>query len=173
MENISFCAVWYGHLVVKHKLLKSLCNLPEIWKKCNQKQPSISVLTKRYSEIMQQIFRTPCYKNTYGELLLFNALNNALHRFLNFFNKVTWLHVLKSSKGSYMYLHCQLNGNAPNTAWKVTKCGVFSGPYFPVFGMNKGIYGVISVTVRTQENTKQKKLRIWTFFTQWNLNFFC
>ena len=26
------------------------------------------------------------------------------------------------------------------TAWKVSKCGVFSGPYFPVFGLNTGKY---------------------------------
>ena len=32
------------------------------------------------------------------------------------------------------------------TAWKVSKYGVFSGSYFPVFGLN----------------TDQKKLRIWT-----------
>ena len=28
------------------------------------------------------------------------------------------------------------------TAWKVSQCGVISGPYFPVFGMNTEIYGV-------------------------------
>ena len=28
------------------------------------------------------------------------------------------------------------------TAWKVTKYGVFSGPYFLVFGLNTEIYGV-------------------------------
>ena len=27
------------------------------------------------------------------------------------------------------------------TAWKVFKYGVFSGPYFPVFGLNTGKYG--------------------------------
>ena len=27
------------------------------------------------------------------------------------------------------------------TAWKVSKFGVFSGPYFPVFGLNAGKYG--------------------------------
>ena len=30
-------------------------------------------------------------------------------------------------------------------AWKVSKYGVFSGPYFPVVGLNTEIYGVISV----------------------------
>ena len=28
------------------------------------------------------------------------------------------------------------------TAWKVSKYGVFSGPYFPVFGLNTEIYSV-------------------------------
>ena len=77
---------------------------------------------------------------------------------------------------------------------KVSKCGVFSGPYFPAFGLirksdteylsvfssNAGKYGpgktpyldtfhavnnnhTFSPNVR---NTDQKKLRIWTLFTQ-------
>ena len=29
----------------------------------------------------------------------------------------------------------------PGTAWKVSKYGVISGPYFPVFGLNTGKYG--------------------------------
>ena len=28
------------------------------------------------------------------------------------------------------------------TAWKVSKYEIFSGPYFPVFGLNTAIYGV-------------------------------
>ena len=39
-----------------------------------------------------------------------------------------------------------------STAWKVSKYGVFSGPYFPVFGPNTEIY-----------------LHIWTLFTQCSL----
>ena len=39
------------------------------------------------------------------------------------------------------------------TTWKVSKYGVFPGPYFPVFGLNMG-------------KTDQKKLRIWSLFTQ-------
>ena len=31
-----------------------------------------------------------------------------------------------------------------DTAWKVSKYRVFSGPYFPSFGMNKDRYGVFS-----------------------------
>ena len=36
---------------------------------------------------------------------------------------------------------------------KCPKYVVFSGPYFPVFGLNMGKY-------------RPKKLRIWTFFAQ-------
>ena len=55
-----------------------------------------------------------------------------------------------------------------STVWKVTICGVFSGPYFPVFGLNT--YRVLRsksrYSVQIKENTDQKKLRIWTLFTQ-------
>ena len=39
-----------------------------------------------------------------------------------------------------------------STAWKVSKYGVFSRPYFTVIGLN----------------ADQKKLRIWALFTQWS-----
>ena len=40
-----------------------------------------------------------------------------------------------------------------STAWKVSKYGVFSGPYFPVFSPNV-------------EKYRSEKLCIWTLFTQ-------
>ena len=40
------------------------------------------------------------------------------------------------------------------SAWKVSKCGVFSGLYFPVFGLNTKIY---SVNLRIQ--SKYNKIR--------------
>ena len=47
---------------------------------------------------------------------------------------------------------------------------VFSGPYFPVFELSKSPY-----SLRIQENTDQKKLRIWTLFAQcggnWRVTF--
>ena len=46
-----------------------------------------------------------------------------------------------------------LREKCPNTEF-------FSGPYFPVFGLNTEIYF-------GAENTDQKKLHIWTLFTQW------
>ena len=42
------------------------------------------------------------------------------------------------------------------TAWKVFKCGVFSGPYFPVFGLNTEIY---SIDLRIQSECR--KIRTW------------
>ena len=55
----------------------------------------------------------------------------------------------------------------------MSKHGVFSGPYFPVFGLNTELYGVnfriqseYSHSVQIPENTDQKKLHIWTLFTQ-------
>ena len=50
------------------------------------------------------------------------------------------------------------------TARNVSKYGVISGPYYPVFGLNTEIYVVNSV--RIQENTDQKQIRIWTLFMQ-------
>ena len=54
-----------------------------------------------------------------------------------------------------------------NTAWKGSKHGVLSGPYFPVFGLNTEIYSKSPYSVRIQENTDQKELRVWTIFMQW------
>ena len=49
----------------------------------------------------------------------------------------------------------------PDTTWKVSKYGVISGPYFPVFGLNTEIYEVnlrskSPYSVRIQGNTDQK-----------------
>ena len=42
------------------------------------------------------------------------------------------------------------------TAWKVSKYGVFSGPYFPVFGLNTGIY---AVNLRIQSEYRKMRTR--------------
>ena len=44
----------------------------------------------------------------------------------------------------------------------MSKDGVFSGPYFPVFGLNTEIYKS-PYSVRIQENKDQKKLRFGHF----------
>ena len=36
---------------------------------------------------------------------------------------------------------CLICPLTPTTAWKVSKYGVFYGPFFPVFGLNAGKYG--------------------------------
>ena len=40
------------------------------------------------------------------------------------------------------YIKIRINISLWCTAWKLSKCGAFSGPYFPVFGLNTEIYGV-------------------------------
>ena len=53
------------------------------------------------------------------------------------------------------------------TAWKVSKYGVVSSPYFPVFGLNyEDLLRKPPYSIRIQENMDQKWLRIWTLFTQ-------
>ena len=42
------------------------------------------------------------------------------------------------------------------TAWKVSKYGVFSGPYFPVFGLKTDIYGV---NLRIQSEYSKIRIR--------------
>ena len=42
------------------------------------------------------------------------------------------------------------------TAWKVSKCEFFSGPYFPAFGLNTKRHGVSPYSVQMRENTEQK-----------------
>ena len=39
------------------------------------------------------------------------------------------------------------------TAWKVSKCGAFSGPYFPAFGLNTERY-VFSTDNNTEDDTE-------------------
>ena len=78
-----------------------------------------------------------------------------------------------------------INNLTSLSAWNVSKYGDFSGPYFPaielnteryLFPRNRTEYGerrsISPYSVRLRENTDQKKLRIWTFFTHclWDLD---
>ena len=55
-----------------------------------------------------------------------------------------------------------------HTAQKVSKHGVFSGLYFPEFGLNTEIYRVnLRIQSEFGKIRARKKLRIWTLFTQW------
>ena len=82
--------------------------------------------------------------------------------------KVTDLNVQEEETNS---LYCQDKFGGRNsaaiTAWKVSKYGVISGPYFPAFGLNTERYEV-SLHIQSEcRKTDQKWLRIWTLFTQW------
>ena len=39
-----------------------------------------------------------------------------------------------------LILMSKVGQNSTATPWNVSKCGVISGPYFPVFGLNTGKY---------------------------------
>ena len=65
--------------------------------------------------------------------------------------------------GKIMKGHLNINSirqEFDSTAWKLSKYGVISGPFFPVFRLNTEIYGVnlrkSPDSVRIQENTDQK-----------------
>ena len=57
------------------------------------------------------------------------------------------------------------------TEWKVSKYRVFSGRYFPAFGLNKERY-FVSLCIQSEcgKIRTEKKLRIWALFTQWLQN---
>ena len=42
------------------------------------------------------------------------------------------------------------------TAWKVSKCGVISSPYFPIFGLNTKIISKFPYSIQIPENTDEK-----------------
>ena len=61
-----------------------------------------------------------------------------------------------------LIFHKLIMKQIPNgTAWKVPKCEVISGPYFPVFGLNKEIY---EVNLRIQSEYSKIRTRINSVF---------
>ena len=56
-----------------------------------------------------------------------------------------------------------------SSTWEVSKYGVFSGLYFPVFTLNREIYEVNLRIWSKYGKIRTKKLHIWTFFTRWTL----
>ena len=53
------------------------------------------------------------------------------------------------------------------TAWRVSKYGVFSGPYFPAFGLNTESYPVPLRILSKCGKIQTTKVRIWTLFTHY------
>ena len=52
------------------------------------------------------------------------------------------------------------------TAWKVSKCGVFSRPYFPAFGLNTMRYGILGLNTMRYGILRgyyvQEYLKVWS-----------
>ena len=58
----------------------------------------------------------------------------------------------------------------PNTAWKASKYGVFSGAYFPVFGLNTKVF---SVHLRIQSEYRKIRTRNNSVFGHFSLSAIC
>ena len=67
------------------------------------------------------------------------------------FHVICFFHMLHKEDDWFYSLNCDINAlsklnklaeysGLQSTAWKVSKYGVISGPYFPVFGMNRERY---------------------------------
>ena len=56
--------------------------------------------------------------------------------------------------------------SAVSTAWKVSKHGVISGPYFPVFGLNTEIYGVNSLSQSEYRNMRTRINSVFGHFSR-------
>ena len=132
-----------------------------------------------YSPVnLLHIFRKPFFKNTsVGSLLplkhviwkkVINYCCSILHlkglwaSWLSFWKEhILWKHFSK-------FLLCNLfKVKRDVTVWKVSKNGVFSGLYFPVFGLNAEIYEVnLRIQSKYGKIRTRKNSVFGNFFTQ-------
>ena len=96
-----------------------------------------------------------CCKNVNSKFIFRNLANKSLRKcFMEKPTRESYKNLQEStltiSASSQMF---EWVLNIHLTAWKVSKYRFFSGPYFPVFGLNTGKCGT-------------EKLSIWTLFTQ-------
>ena len=83
-----------------------------------------------------------------------------IYRFAKIINRENWLTIFAkiSFTNFWQGLKCAswmkfFITTKPCTEWKVSRYGVFSGPHFPVIGLNTEIYS----SVQIRKNTEQKK----------------
>ena len=82
--------------------------------------------------------------------LKYKVLNSKQRSCKNLFSLLLQISLLLSVfrffSGNYLFIWTEYGDSLSisylNTAWKVSKYGVISGPYFPVFGLNTERYGV-------------------------------
>ena len=105
-----------------------------------------------------------CFKNPENPSCIRLLLTNGTRIFRNSYVTAIMVSDFQMMAVSVMKLHYR------NTAWKVFKYRVF---FWSVFSFIRTEYGNLRskspYSVRIQENTDQKKLRIWTFFTRGKL----
>ena len=73
-----------------------------------------------------------------------NASGNASENVWGNTSETPWGIFWRIPWGTPRWMPQGTSQGVPHTVWKVSKYGVFSGPYFPVFGLNTEIYGVFS-----------------------------
>ena len=71
----------------------------------------------------------------------------------------SWRHYFKS------WSFKSITFGNPRTAWKVFKYGVFSGPYFPAFGLNTERY---EVSLRIQSECGKTRTRNYSVFVHFS-----
>ena len=95
--------------------------LPILWRLCFPLGEAIGCQTNQalVYALLDQLFTSN---------LVIIYIHNIFHK------KMTLIIVIRNDKND--------NDGDDFTAWKASKYGVFSGPYFPVCGLNTEIYGV-------------------------------
>ena len=96
------------------------------------------------------VFRLTSHQTLVYALLdqLFTSIFVIIYIHNIFHKKMTLIIVIRNDKND--------NDDDDFTAWKACKYGVFSGPYFPVCGLNTEIYGV---NLRVQSEHRKRQTR--------------
>ena len=92
-------------------------------------------------------------------IIIWTYMQCGVRVFLNFKGPITWdIRHIRFKLATY---------GKRCTAWKMFKYGIFSGPYFPAFGLNTERY-FVSLHIQSEcgKIRTKKKIRIWTHFTQ-------
>ena len=92
--------------------------------------------------------------------------NKALHCPESGFKKCCGFHVPCFNVGSEENIRKKWVKSIILTAWKVPKYGVFSGRYFPAFGLNTEIYGVNLCIQPKYGKIRTRKTSIFGYFSR-------
>ena len=115
--------------------------------------PTFGLNTERYSHVSLHI-QSKCWKVLTRKTP--NKDKNTFHVVESIQVSIMWIRlifwIIRNSTTKQSFSH-----TVPIAAWKVSKHGVISGPYFAVFGLNTEIYGVFGVDLRIR--SEYRKIR--------------